>query len=38
MASMTVFNPSTTEAKFSLEYSIENDADGESHLGYRPEF
>ena len=28
MAGMTVFNPSTTTAKFSLEYSIENDADG----------
>ena len=28
MASMTVFNPSTTVSKFSLEYSVENDADG----------
>lgn len=28
MASMTVFNPSTTTAKYSLEYSVENDAEG----------
>lgn len=28
MASMTVFNPSTTVAKYSLEYSVENDAEG----------
>ena len=28
MASMTVFNPSSTVAKYSLEYSVKDDADG----------
>ena len=28
LASLTVFNPSTKDAKFSLEYSVENDAEG----------
>ncbi len=28
MASLTVFNTTTTQAKYSLEYSVENDADG----------
>jgi M6 family metalloprotease-like protein len=28
MASLTVFNMSSTDAKYSLEYSVENDADG----------
>ena len=28
MASLTVFNPSSTVAKYSLEYSVENDAEG----------
>jgi M6 family metalloprotease-like protein len=28
MASMTVFNPSATTAKFSLEYAVEKDAEG----------
>ena len=28
LASLTVFNPSTKDAKFSLEYAVEDDADG----------